>query len=359
VSEDLAETWLCMSESTPDKRLAQIYLKSAKQLAPERIQNIQIERVREKLPKQVRDRDYAGAVTSLSSLLETLGWESTFSILQEVCNASGHLRERGGDVLFHFLGLDFLMGLDIDPLIEFLGLKGSDLESLKNEAQERAFLALKKQVALGNTYYLDAERLRDLPFLLVLPDILNIREQELLFLSDTPSHNEVLGTYYGFTILTSAWSLETGMKAFIEMCASRGKRIEIRSKRLTIRDYIWSDLNPRMRTLIKQTARLCLSQAGTVLTDAIECLGDTGDSRILHVLQEASRHIFEWDAKSELKKALGKVGGPKAEEMVETTQRVNHRQFQNTYFPEQEIDEYHERYNDWDRYDERYDDDEW
>jgi hypothetical protein len=118
-------------------------------------------------------------------------------------------------------------------------------------------------------------------------------------------------------------------------------------------------LNPRIRTLIKQTVRLCLSQAGAVLTDAIECLGDTGDSRILHVLQEASSHIFEWNGKSALKKALGKVGGPKTEEMVETTQRVNHRQFQNTYFPEQEIDEYNERYNDWDRYDERYDDDEW
>jgi HEAT repeat protein len=108
-----------------------------------------------------------------------------------------------------------------------------------------------------------------------------------------------------------------------------------------------------MRTLIKQTARLCLSQAGAVLTDAIERLGDTGDSRILHVLQEASSLVFDWDAKTALKKALGKVGSPKSEEEVETKRKLGDRHFKNTYTLEQDVDEYHERYSEWGGYEER------
>jgi hypothetical protein len=239
VSDVLAETWFRMSESTPDKELAQVYLKNALRLAPERVQSIIDERVRERFPEQIKDRDYAGAVESICSLLEMQGWKNTFVQLQVLCKDSVHLQEKVGDVLFHLFGLEFLTGLDIDPLSEFSELQGDSLESLRTEAQERAFFALKKQVESGNTYYLDAERLKDLPFLLVLPDVLSIREQEVLALSETPSHNEVLGTYYGFTIMTTAWSLERGVKAFTEMCATLGKRVELRTRRLNIRASIW------------------------------------------------------------------------------------------------------------------------
>jgi hypothetical protein len=352
VSEDLAETWFRMSESTPNKKLAEIYLKNAQRLAPVKVQNIQSDRVREKLPDQVRNRDYAGAVTSLCSLLEIHGWQSTFMLLQEMCGDSDNLRERGGDVLFHLLGLDFLMGLEIDPLVEFSGLKGNDLESLKREAQERAFQALKRQVALGNTYYLDAERLRDLPFLLVLPDILNIREQEILALSDTPSHSEVLSTYYGFMILTTAWNLEVGIRAFIEMCGSLGKRIEIRTKRLNMRASMWKHMSHRMQILLMQTARLCFSKSSFVQKSAIELLGETGDFRALQVLSEASSHVVDSEVSSVLKKMLERMGGVHLEKEHEPKRSVYSHSVRSTYVPMDVFDKYDYQYKEKDEYDE-------
>jgi len=350
VSDALAETWFRMSESTPDEKLAQIYLKNALRLAPEKVQNILGERVREKLPEQVRDRDYAGAVKSLCSLLEMHGWESTFLLLQDLCSGSDHLRERGGDVLLHLFELEPLMGLDIDPLAEFSGLVGNDLECLRREAQERAFHALKWQVASGNTYYLDVEQLRDLPFLLILPDILNIREQEVLALSDTPSHNEVLGTYYGFTILTSAWSLERGVMAFKEMCATLGKTVELRTRRLNIRASMWKHMSPRMHLLLLHTARLCLVQSSSVHRDAIECLGETGDSRALQVLSEASKHVLDWDARDALKQALGKIGGQKLEEKIGQEAKLHKTPIRREHVRVDDLNIYEKEYDKWEDY---------
>jgi hypothetical protein len=358
VSDSLAETWFRMSESTPDKKMAQVYLKNALRLAPDRVRNMLGEKTRAELLKQVERRNYVGAVASLTSLIDMQGWEVTLMQLQELSKDSVYSYEKAGDVLLHLLGLEFLLGLDIDPLVEFAGITGDGLESLTAAAKERAFDALKRQVEGGNTYYIDTEQLKELPFLLVLPDILTIREQEIHALSETPSCNEILSTYYGFMILTSAWSLERGLEMFTEMCSSLGKRIEVRTTRPVIREYLWRNQSPRMRTLLMQTARLCLSQSPTTQTDAIEHLGETGDARALQVLSEANTRVVDWEAGKVLKKTLEGMGGVYGEYESKKTPHSDAPQSRGIWGAPMYYDDFDEGYYESDEYRSRYDD-EW
>lgn len=346
-----------MSESTPDKILAEIYLQNALKISPELVQRIRCARTREELYEQIESRNYASACSSLELLVEAQGWKVTHSQLMDLCAQSLPLRERTGDVLLHFFGLSTLLGLDIDPVEAFASLSGNDVSSLQVCARETVFPLFKEQVAQGNTYFLDVEQLQDLPFLMVLPNILSRREQEVLSLSETPSHNEILRTYYGFIIMTASWNLEQGTERFVELCRTLGKRIEVRSKRLTIMDYLWKGFSPRMQVLLKNTARLCLTKSSDVQEDAIRILGETVDVRVIRVLEDAIEHIHETSVRRTLHKTLKAVGWSdreKEKELIEPY--LTSQTFVRSWGPDPEEESYERQlYEEPDEYD--YDDD--
>ncbi len=67
------------------------------------------------------------------------------------------------DLMVEALDIPLLNGLDVDLLDTFSDLKGDSLTELKSEAFEIAKEQLMRQVRKGNTFFLDPQRMSDVP----------------------------------------------------------------------------------------------------------------------------------------------------------------------------------------------------
>jgi hypothetical protein len=299
-----------MSEVTPNRNLAKIYLQKASAIDPVKIKQMMWETARKQLPELIKNRHYGGLRTCIRSLIDLGGWRETLDELITIGDESILTLAKLRDGLFHVFVLGSVLGLDINPLAEFYPFDGHCYDDIQYQIQERVIECLTTQVAKGNTFYLDAEVMRNTSLVVVLPDILKVRKREIYDLSDAPHLNEILATYYGFNILTSTRNLVQSKVVFEDMCRTLGKNVQVRGKRISFRESIWDHTGPETRNLLINTIRLTLVKTESVRAEAAWRLGETGDSRAWKILYESGRNIKDWNTRDSIKSALGKIGKP-------------------------------------------------
>ncbi|MFW9871019.1 MAG: hypothetical protein ACFFEL_15420, partial [Candidatus Thorarchaeota archaeon] len=105
------------------------------------------------------------------------------------------------DALVNLLQLEAVGGTDSVIFDEFSSLEGTTLTQIRASARDRAISILKEQVENRHTYFLDVEAMALSPYAILVKDIIDKRKQELEELGENPSRIDVLGTFYGFSIL--------------------------------------------------------------------------------------------------------------------------------------------------------------
>ncbi|MDF1537667.1 MAG: hypothetical protein P1Q69_02050, partial [Candidatus Thorarchaeota archaeon] len=106
--------------------------------------------------------------------------------------------------IIEYLGLHLLNGLDGNLIGMFRGIQGSTRRKLKQEAFNVAMQYISKQVKEENTFFIDVDRMSETPELVKLvPDIIEVRNRQILNLVEHPSLMDVCSTYYGFKIITT------------------------------------------------------------------------------------------------------------------------------------------------------------
>ncbi len=204
----LAEAWYKMSEVTPDSRLSEIYLHNASLLDPDHVKTQAYMKVRNGLSGMVETPDYEIIRRTVRELVELKDWRTAIHELIGIGDESDIMLARVRDAMFHTFDMDPVAGMDIEPLVEFYNVEGKGFSELRRNIHETTLGLLRRQIVNGNTFYLDTEWLRKSPIVVILPEVLESRKKEIMNLPDDPHLNQVVSTYYGFTVFTTTSGLE-------------------------------------------------------------------------------------------------------------------------------------------------------
>ena len=300
-----------MSEVTPNRYLAKIYLQKASTIDPAKIRHMKWNKEITQLTELVKNRHYDTLRACISTLVGLKGWQKTLDELVSIGDESTLTLAKLRDGLFHVFGLESVLGLDVNPLAEFYPFEGQCYDDVQHQIQNCTIDLLRTQVAKGNTFYLDAEALQNTPLAVVLPSILETRQREINDLSDSPHLNEILATYYGFNIITTTRNLDQSKVAFEETCRMFDKDVKVRGKRISFRESILNHTGPAIRNLLINSIRLTLTKTESIRAEAAYRLGKTGDSRAWEILYESGSNIRDWNTRDIIRSALGKIGKPK------------------------------------------------
>ncbi len=144
----------------------------------------------------VSRRHYAELENCADEYIQSDDWTGFISQVKHT-RSSGKAR----DAVVALLELEAVAGTDSDVFKEFSSLEGTSLQQIRVSAIERAMDLLKEQIENRHTYFLDVETMAETPYAILVGNIIEARKRELSQLEGTPSRLDVLGTFYGFTIL--------------------------------------------------------------------------------------------------------------------------------------------------------------
>ena len=283
------------------------------------------------IPNLVRRRNYSELEKRADEYLQTEGWDALLRHMQ-FAGSDGKAR----DALVHLLELDSVGGTDTNIFKEFLSLEGSTLNEVQLDAIPRAMEILKEQIAEKHTYFLNVEAMAETPYAILVGDVIEARKRELEQLEKNPTRIDVLGTFYGFTILmiegskphdntTSTgygyrrWRRRTWLDESITDTAAQAV------KGLTGQFASEVDMDKRYRTLGSSPIfkSRCTRETANILADAVRLalykvpgnrstaarkLGRTGDSRVLPFLHHRFTLEQNWRVRISIADALGNVG---------------------------------------------------
>ena len=83
------------------------------------------------------------------------------------------------DGLLELLSLQDMRGLDFDLLEAFKQMDGNDLQEIRLAAREKCIPLLREQIRRGNTFFLDADTMRESELTVLIPGILEARINEI------------------------------------------------------------------------------------------------------------------------------------------------------------------------------------
>jgi hypothetical protein len=222
----------------------------------------------------------------------------------------GYLR----DSLFHALGLESIIGLDINPMKTFAGLKGMSLDSLRVPALGLASKELKKQMKRHNTFFLRIEDLEGGPFADLIPLIKEVRKDEVMALSDTPTLKEVITTFYGVEAFcdhsshqSDANPLSNGKRLFKRKAKSLGKKIVCKGKLLPLRHEVWTNTSGEVHYLLYLLMILSLRRNAM---SAANDLGQCCDSRTMRYLEVMRDRLWRGELQHSIALAISQIGKP-------------------------------------------------
>lgn len=314
MSDTLAKVWLRMSEVTPNRKLSEVYANNASLLAPEYVKNRKFEKAKDSLPELVRTRDYYGFEKMVHELVSLKGWRFTLRELRSISKESVLMTAKMRDALFHSFEMGLLSGMDIDPLKEFSKVKGDRFDDLKRKIRETTTRLLQRQIEQRNTFFLDVDTIKESNFAVLVPDILEARAGEIKDLPNDPHLNQVVSTYYGYSVITSIRDIEKWRETFEDICLSFGREVSVRGERVSYRGTRWPHVSDQMHGLLMSLLRLRTVKSENKRIEAARALGEIGDSRAWRVLDETKkeyRGYRERYTRDVFERALDKIGRPR------------------------------------------------
>jgi hypothetical protein len=138
------------------------------------------------------------------------------------------------DALTHILGLEATYGIDTDMMETFKDLKPNSLKNLRSLVIPIAIENLQEQIRNNNTFFMDIEKMATTAFAILVQDIVQSRNAEVLSIGSNPSVEQVLSSYYGYSILTLGtsvqrqyrWEAPEAVEAIKELAKSLGTTVQ-------------------------------------------------------------------------------------------------------------------------------------
>ncbi len=285
------------------------------------------------IPNLVTRRNYSKLEKRADEYIENDDWREFLMHIQST-GSTGKAR----DALVALLELEAVGGTDTNMFSEFSSLEGSTLHEVRLDAVIRTIEILKKQIAEKHTYFLNVEAMAETPYAIVVSDVIKARKRELEQLDKNPSRIDVLGTFYGFTILmiegskphenTTTTGYGYGWRRYRQstwLDESITDTAAQALKGLTGQFASEVDMDKRYRTLGSSPIfkSRCTKETANILADAVRLalykvpgnrstaarnLGRTGDSRVLPFLHHRFSLEQNWRVRISIADALGNVG---------------------------------------------------
>ncbi|MFQ5834138.1 MAG: hypothetical protein ACE5H4_15645 [Candidatus Thorarchaeota archaeon] len=245
------------------------------------------------------------------------------------------------DGLVHILGLQIVKGIDLrfrykrqhgqkilehGSLDPFEDIQASSLEELRQNVVPVALDVLRSQAAEHRTFFLDVDAISDSVFAAAVPDIIETRKREIQGLSEESQPNDIVGTYYGFRILTegslqrtrSVGFARSALKALDEMTHALGGHTRLSNARFeswrrepSSWPEAWKGYDDLTQILLKAIMSVSIGGRKRWFVNGLFDMGTLGDSRALHLLHQLLELIpVRSDHLHNVLDAIGWVGHP-------------------------------------------------
>jgi len=253
-----------------------------------------------------------------------------------------HPKGKSRDAIVRLLNLEAVGGTNADVFKVFRGISGKEIDEIRTEATEKAIVLLKSQIDKENTFFIDIEEMVKTPFAILVSDVLESRKAEVETLGVNPTRNDVLSTYYGFTILTLSGlqSPSTGnsrywrrrrnyssrpiiseeAKCAIEQLTNDfGSRVNMETRYETLggSGFLVEKCNKDVRSILSNVIRMCLYMTPWHRQKAAIDLGTVGDSRVLEFMHHRLETEGDMKTRIGIMQSIGKIGHPESLEHLD------------------------------------------
>jgi len=126
--------------------------------------------------------------------LETIQDAQRLAVGWEIPLAPGKMREG----MINLLHLQDMRCLDIDFLEAFKHLQGDSLEENRKAAREHSISLLREQIHNGNTFYIDADVIKETELTVLVPGVLEARTNEIQNLESNPPLSDIFNILWLF-----------------------------------------------------------------------------------------------------------------------------------------------------------------
>ncbi|MFW9979535.1 MAG: HEAT repeat domain-containing protein [Candidatus Thorarchaeota archaeon] len=280
----------------------------------------------------IRFRDYV----LLESAAEEYISQGQWSELLETVSLTRPIG-KGRDALVHLLNLESVGGTDSDIFEEFSTLSGSNLFEIRAEAISKTMSLLRSQIANRNTFFIDAEMMTASPFVLLYEDVMSSRLKELDELCKHPTRNDLLKTFYGFTLLTTSengtasdtqspyrryWRRrnytsrprlgQETVQAINEIMKDLSSEIQLNDTYETLGSsyFLREKCSHLTSSILANIIRLCLYMTPWDRGRAASDLGRLGDSRPLEYLHNRIEIEPDLKTRAAIARSIGAIGNP-------------------------------------------------
>jgi hypothetical protein len=267
-------------------------------------------------------RNYPAFEKTVENFLKRDSWEELLVTLREVRAAEvlapgweyplgpGKMR----DGMIELLRLREMQGLDFDFLHVLTDIDGNNLDEIRKAARKHCISLLRDQIRGGNTFFIDAEAMKETDLTILIPGIIEARIKEVEALTSKPPLSEVYSTYYGFSILTSGglsadWGgIPPETKSQLnEVMQDLGNVENISAKQLKFSYLSFSNCSDYLKTLLWNLLKMCIGGIKSQRA-GIEFLGGLGDSRALHLMHQKLENVQDRKIKEALFHNIGSIG---------------------------------------------------
>ncbi|MGY5858257.1 MAG: hypothetical protein RTU63_02730 [Candidatus Thorarchaeota archaeon] len=275
-------------------------------------------------------RKYLGFESVVDEFLKKVTWNELLDRLQEVQNAKGWNREpqiapgKVRDGIIELLKIQDMKCLDIDLLEAFRHIEGNNLEEIRRGVREHCISLLREQIRVGNTFFIDADAMKETELTVLIPGILEARTKEIESLESKPPLSDVYSTYYGFSILTSGglvsdWGgVPTDTRVLLDQVMQQLGNVEnITAKQLKFSYLSFSNCSDNLKTTLWNLLKMCIGGLKSQKA-GIDLLGNLGDSRALELMNLKLENVKDAKVREILLENIGKIGSPQSYEVVVT-----------------------------------------
>ncbi|MHA1137062.1 MAG: HEAT repeat domain-containing protein [Candidatus Thorarchaeota archaeon] len=219
------------------------------------------------------------------------------------------------DGLLSILGLERVIGIDVDLLKTFGRFRVRNLKELRRKVARKARRVLREQISRDNTFFLDTRQMR--PLRALVPRIKRSRGEEFMALGEKPSISRAVRTYYGFAHLTGSLTDEDRAELG-KLCE---KSPEFSGEKPSYKRHQFKNCSEELGELLVAYLKATNARPQTQVK-GVRSLGVTADSRGLGALHAALRMASKYrgsvdlmnPVKYEIIWALGEIGHPSSVE---------------------------------------------
>lgn len=152
--------------------------------------------VKASIVKLVTRRQYPELEKRANEYIETDDWKRFLTIIKSTPS-----KGKARDAVVNLLKLEAVGGTDSDVFKEFSSIEGDSFPQIIANSRSHAMNILKEQIENRHTYFMDIEAMTMSPYVILVKDVIEARKRELAQLEKNPDRIDVLGTFYGFSIL--------------------------------------------------------------------------------------------------------------------------------------------------------------